>query len=40
LGGGVEESVRPGWEKGSGEDSFPHRLPIMKVWESMISVNG
>ncbi len=27
-GGGAEPTVRPGWEKGSGEDSLPQRLPI------------
>ncbi len=36
-GAGAEERVRPGWEKGSGEDSLPQRLPIlgdlkMKFW--------
>jgi len=29
LGGGAEERIRPGCEKGSGEDSFPQRLPIL-----------
>jgi len=29
LGEGAEERVRPGVEKGSEEDSFPHRLPMV-----------
>lgn len=34
--GGAEDRVRPGWEKGSGLDSEPQRLPIVSfvgVWD-------
>ena len=29
--GAAEERVRPGWEKASGEDSLPQRLPIVEL---------
>lgn len=32
LGGGAEERVRPGWAKGSGEDSLPQILPMVVDW--------
>jgi len=31
FGGGAEETVRPGWEKGSFEDSLPQRAPIVHI---------
>jgi hypothetical protein len=36
VGGGAEESVRPGCEKGSGEDSLPQRLPIARIEEFVV----
>ena len=30
LGAGAEERVRPGWAKGSGDDSLPQRFPMVE----------
>jgi hypothetical protein len=33
--GGAEESMRPGWEKGSEEDSLEQRLPISAIYRDL-----
>jgi hypothetical protein len=35
FGAGAESRVRPGWENGSGDDSLPHKLPIVCYRESV-----